>query len=1178
MAATGSGKRGTTSTSTKETSASGRKKSGAGSRSDAGASRKARRQTKQEAEAQKHLIRSEAGILVTAFLGLVFFLSNFGLFGTIGGYLSFVEKGLFGLVAYAFPILVLLAVVLYAKNRGQILAPFQFACALLMIPILSAIAELLFGSDELLSISAYFEAGAKGALSGGACGGVLAGVLRSLTGRVGAYLILILLFLLCMVVITERSFVSAARSGAEKTVQAARAGAEFTVQAAKSGSVRYAEMREEARQKRLAEREARRAEFEGMERKERAERTEQFAKEARIYAGYGRDIIGGEQPGMDTDPYEPSLNASEKGAAGKNGSGQNVRGMQPSGLDETMILPRPDDFVGKIVVPDPDVYDSDSVPFEEDRKEAAAGGNSRDELPTVYANKLGQPESSAYEPSGHEPSTHESFAHESFAHESSAYEPSAYESSGYESSAYESSAYKPSGSLTSVSKTHETNPAASDQMPAGLSERHEEHDSCSVEGCDPNPSLRDFAWQSGGTGANAGTDSGMNQTGAGSGAVLSPNETNALVPEGWNVGFAPVADEEEAAADRDETASETVHHALMQDAFGRELEAPSSYEAGRILQEKAVTAQSAETRTLSTGAFADPFANPFANPSAGVSGDAFANPAAGGSANVSSGAFAVRQPKAVQQPKAIQQPKAVPSQAERARVEQTMNAVKKEPPRPYVFPPYHLLKKGPKSQQVDQAELRETAVKLQQVLRTFGVGVTVTNVTRGPSVTRYEMAPEVGVKVSRITALQDDIKLALAASDIRIEAPIPGKSAVGIEVPNRTTSMVYFRDLIETEAFRTAKSKLSFGIGRDIQGQAVIGNIAKMPHLLIAGATGSGKSVGINTLIMSLLYKAKPEEVRMIMIDPKVVELSVYNGIPHLLIPVVTDPKKAVSALGWAVAEMNDRYKKFAETGTRNLAGYNEKMEQIAAKLPQQSQGMEAPQKLPQIVIVIDELAELMMTASKDVEADIVRLAQLARAAGMHLIIATQRPSVDVITGLIKANIPSRIAFKTSSNVDSRTILDMAGAERLLGNGDMLYFPQGAKKPMRVQGAFVSDEEVEAVAGFLAKNSGGAYEMHIDDAIQKQMESPAGAFGASDGGGDGGRDEYFAEAGRMITEKKKASIGMLQRMYKIGFNRAARIMDQLSEAGVVGEEEGTKPRKVLMTPGQFEAFLHAPEQ
>lgn len=489
--------------------------------------------------------------------------------------------------------------------------------------------------------------------------------------------------------------------------------------------------------------------------------------------------------------------------------------------------------------------------------------------------------------------------------------------------------------------------------------------------------------------------------------------------------------------------------------------------------------------------------------------------------------------------------------------------------REYQFPLYNLLQKGKGGRKSNDGYIQETMQKLQSTLDSFGVRATITDYSCGPAVTRFELQPEQGVKVSKIVGLADDIKLNLAAADIRIEAPIPGKAAVGIEIPNKENIAVMFRDLIENDSFVRFPSDIAFAVGKDIGGQVVVADIAKMPHLLIAGATGSGKSVCINTIIMSILYKAHPEDVKLIMIDPKVVELTAYNGIPHLLIPVVTDAKKAAGALNWAVVEMTKRYQLFAEYNVRNLKGYNKKVEEVQAQVGTEESELK---KLPQIVVIVDELADLMMVAHGEVEDAIVRLSQLARAAGIHLVIATQRPSVDVITGLIKANVPSRIAFAVSSLVDSRTILDMAGAEKLLGKGDMLFYPTGFPKPVRVQGAFVSDEEVSAVVDFL-KNQ--AKETEYDTEITSQIEQASAGTGMASGTGSGEpeRDEYFKEAARVIIESDKASIGMLQRRFKIGFNRAARIMDQLAEAGVVGPDEGTKPRTILMSPEQLEEFI-----
>lgn len=489
----------------------------------------------------------------------------------------------------------------------------------------------------------------------------------------------------------------------------------------------------------------------------------------------------------------------------------------------------------------------------------------------------------------------------------------------------------------------------------------------------------------------------------------------------------------------------------------------------------------------------------------------------------------------------------------------------------YQFPPLSLLTKGNGAKGNNESYIQETIIKLQTTLDSFGVRATVTDYSCGPAVTRFELQPDTGVKVSKIVGLSDDIKLSLAATDIRIEAPIPGKSAVGIEIPNRENTAVLLRDLLEDKAFQGSTSNLAFAAGKDISGQTVVTDIAKMPHLLIAGSTGSGKSVCINTLIMSILYKASPEDVKLIMVDPKVVELTAYNGIPHLLIPVVTDPKKAAGALNWAVQEMTKRYQLFADYNVRNLKGYNKKVEETIEELGITEEESDI-KKMPQIVIIVDELADLMMVAKGEVEDAIVRLAQLARAAGIHLIIATQRPSVDVITGLIKANIPSRIAFAVSSFVDSKTILDMGGAEKLLGKGDMLFYPTGYPKPVRVQGAFVSDEEVAAVVDFLKTNT----QMSASSAdVSSQIESNIAAASVSNSVSEttDDRDEYFRKAAELIIECDKASIGMLQRRLKIGFNRAARIMDQLAEAGVVGQDEGTKPRQILMSAEQFEQYV-----
>ena len=471
----------------------------------------------------------------------------------------------------------------------------------------------------------------------------------------------------------------------------------------------------------------------------------------------------------------------------------------------------------------------------------------------------------------------------------------------------------------------------------------------------------------------------------------------------------------------------------------------------------------------------------------------------------------------------------------------------------YEFPPIELLQAPSSKKAIAKKALTDTASKLQKTLYSFGVSAKVENVSVGPAITRYELKPAEGVRVSKIANLADDIALNLAAESIRIEAPIPGKQAVGIEIPNKEKEVVLLREIIDTPEFQEVEAKTAFALGKDAAGDVIVTDIAKMPHVLIAGSTGSGKSVCINTLITSIIYKAKPSEVKLVMIDPKVVELSVYNGIPHLLIPVVTDAKKAAGALMWAVQEMVHRYSLFAEKGVRDIKGYNKILENDG-------------EKLPHIIIIIDELADLMMVAAKDVEDAICRLAQMARAAGMHLVIATQRPSVDVITGLIKANVPSRIAFAVSSGVDSRTILDMYGAEKLLGKGDMLFSPVGSSKPQRIQGAFVSDEEVEKIVDFLKAGGEAKYNSDIIESIEKNNSTDK----ELDESTDDDADEFLNDAIEMVVETGQASTSYIQRKFKVGYARAGRIMDQMEARGIVSAPEGSKPRKVLMTKERWQ--------
>ena len=473
----------------------------------------------------------------------------------------------------------------------------------------------------------------------------------------------------------------------------------------------------------------------------------------------------------------------------------------------------------------------------------------------------------------------------------------------------------------------------------------------------------------------------------------------------------------------------------------------------------------------------------------------------------------------------------------------------------YEFPSINLLSKPKQGEVFDKKAIHAVAVRLQKTLSSFGVDARVTNITKGPTVTRYELSPNTGVKVSKIVNLADDIALNLAAKSIRIEAPIPGKAAVGIEVPNSVTESVMLREVIESKTFEDHNSKLAFALGKNAAGEVCVGDIAKMPHVLIAGATGSGKSVCINSIMVSILYKSKPSEVKLILVDPKMVELSGYNGIPHLLIPVVTDPKKAAGALNWAVKEMVDRYNLFASKGVKDIKGYNDVMDK------------EEGAKLPQIVIIIDELADLMMVAPNDVEEAICRLAQMARAAGMHLVIATQRPSVDVITGIIKANIPSRIAFTVSSQIDSRTILDMAGAEKLLGKGDMLYYPVGETKPLRMQGTFVSEGEIENIVEEIKRNTIVNYDENIIQSINTINKDPKASDAGSD---DDDTDALFDDAIELVIDMGQASASMLQRKFKIGYSRAGRIVDQMEERGIISGYDGSKPRKVLISKNEWQ--------
>ena len=1035
------------------------------SKSGGTSAKKPRKMDKRTIEKKKRELRSEISIIAAAFASLLFFLSNFGILGALGNAVRSFERGLFGTGAFVLPILLIAAVVLYVKNKGHFMAPLKaLSCGLSMF-LLSGVFELMFGEQAGLSFMERYSLSAEGALGGGALGGLLAEGLQELLGTIGAYLLLIFLFIVCMVVITERSFVGAARQGAE-----------MTIKAAKNGKERYEARHEENMIRRRAKREE-----EELRKKElsfpdlRSMDSSEMADKADVYARYGRDII----------------EESEKEA-------------EEARFDEAYADEGPEDAIFDTgVIGEMYDYEDDSVPFEEDREER-------------------------------------------------------YKSYDYISGGRSSyGGLGRTGSQTDASERGWSGRGHVADSPEGDSEPYEE---LSAE------ERRDRLSDPSGIELSAARDFGY-AVGHGAEEEELPEEPDFL-PESVDA-FKPAGLEEASAFDYEQGSilKDKLSDASYK-AFSRadgEAEASMGVTLDKGADER-YAAFSGEGKLASVKEGAELGAAPSGAITAdeayalGRNNKITASEKAGGIAGTGASSLGKG------------------SKAQTASAEAVIKKeIKKK--KPYRFPPKNLLDQEAKSSAGNVDELRMMARKLEQVLKTFGVGVTVKDFTRGPSVTRYEMVPDTGVSVSKITSRIDDIKLTLAASDVRMEAPIPGKAAVGIEVPNKKSRTVYLKEIIASPEFANAKSKLSFAIGEDIQGRIMIGDIAKMPHLLIAGTTGSGKSVGINSLIISLMYKASPEDVRMIMIDPKVVELSPYNGIPHLLIPVVTEAKKAVSTLNWAVAEMTDRYTKFAGSGAKNLESYNEKIEKLRQNLKdagEEEHIEELPQKLPQIVIIIDELAELMMSAdkevnSKEVEADISRLAQAARAAGMHLVIATQRPSVNVITGVIKANIPSRIAYKTSSAIDSRTILDGSGAETLIGHGDMLYLPIGASQPIRIQGAFVSEDEIERVVNYVSKGNETSYEESVENSIVNQQKLSFSGGEASVVEGDD-KDELFLQAGKLLTDMQKASIGMLQRRFKIGFNRAARIMDQLCEAGVVGEEEGTKPRRVLMTKEEYEEF------
>ena len=1033
-------------------------------------------------------MQSEAVILGTFAVCVFLFLSNFHICGMLGDMFSSMLLGVFGSIGYVAPVLLFLGTIFYASNKGNIRAVYKMLAVEVLLIVLCGLAQLIFGGgyQEGQTFKEIYETAGESGMGGGVIGGALVLALHKTVGATGSYILLLVFMILCLVCITERSFVMAVKKGSGKAYQYAREDHE-----------RRKEIRQEKKEEERLLREEQRVQGVNLHSTDlSAGRPERFTPDMAMPVTE-EDLARFSADRKPEEKMETAVEREEKARAAARRDREERRAAlgispqpEPSPVHEEKEEPRPDPadvFRGNITMAGKEP-EKETVPFDED---LSLSRPHRDE--DVFLSRSSRDfEDMDVFPEGGRPSMEQTAAQ-------------AASEAIPEAETFTEPWEEPGETMAKPGKTKNA-PAEPEDDGYWLDEDY-----------DGNGNLQ-----------NAEKD----QTGELESLAELDTEPYAVTEDYWEpVSVQPPYDAKE------EPEPAPVFPEAEEIQAGRVLSGAETENTGEI----PVLQKAEEKKQIVTAA---------------------------GKVIETDAEEIIRQKAEKRRREAEAAKAAEERQAADAAVRQEIQKKEEKPRKPYVAPPLELLKKGPGAASgQSEKEFKETAIKLQQTLRNFGVGVTVTNISCGPTVTRYELHPEQGVKVSKIQSLADDIKLNLAATDIRIEAPIPGKAAVGIEVPNKVNSIVYLRELLESPEIRQHPSSLAFAVGKDIGGQPVVADLAKMPHLLIAGQTGSGKSVGINTMIMSLIYRSSPEDVKLIMIDPKVVELSVYNGIPHLLIPVVTDPKKAAGALNWAVAEMMDRYQKFAQSNVRDLKGYNARVKSLmeAGDVPAD----QIPAKLPQLVIIIDELADLMMVASSEVEDSICRLAQLARAAGIHLVIATQRPSVNVITGVIKANVPSRIAFSVASGVDSRTILDMNGAEKLLGNGDMLFYPSGYPKPLRVQGAFVSDQEVSQVTDYIKEQN---EDTGYDRSVEQKMNQGGGAGGAS-GGSD--RDTLFFDAGRFIIEKDKASIGMLQRMFKIGFNRAARIMDQLAEAGVVGEEEGTKPRKILMSMEEFDAFTEA---
>ena len=1094
-----------------------RKSAGTGAKNAANSRKKAGRARQvQEPEPlpeEEGLVRAEVIVLGSFAAAVLLFLSNFHLCGFAGDFLRSIQLGLFGLPGYIAPLVLFVGTCFYQANRGNRVALHKNAASAAAFFLLCGFSQMIFGQQPEAGkgILEYYRLSAASGMGGGLAGGLLFGVLRSVLGSIGAFLILAVGMILCMVCITGRSFVKAVKHHSDAAYQYAREDMERRREIHAERQEERRKLREEQRVRgvNLGSTYLPAKEDEYLEEDPEADYGERYEDD--YDNGYDDGSADNHDSGYHdnyadghAEHYDDSYDYGDSDS-GSYGESYGTRGR----AEHAASRPRPkrqtpdqaDVFTGSISMPD----------------------EYRDEKPDVPAYSTNLPAGEVVPPEPEDDYDLEAAARK-------------LTESGF-------GRFEEAGEVFTGGARKLDGPVKTDR--AEKADTYEdvapwdEPDTYTENPYTENSYTADpYAQQQ--AEMRNGQNMQQEQTKAVQAASAEKATLNRVQKPAQGTG-------QELQTESAQQMWETVQEPQPEPV--QRMQEPSPYMPEPAPEEYLPEPDVAYTvKTEQNTDFAIP--------------EESKHVVTAGGKVIETDTEALQ--KKLESTKKAEAAKREAEQADsEAALQQKIQEKEEQPKKPYIYPPLSLLKRGSRNPGgYSEQEYRETAVKLQQTLRNFGVGVTVTNISCGPSVTRYELHPEQGVKVSKIVGLADDIKLSLAAEDIRIEAPIPGKSAVGIEVPNKEKTSVFLRDLLESDTFQKHPSRLAFAVGKDIGGQVVVTDIAKMPHLLIAGATGSGKSVCINTIIMSIIYKADPEDVKLIMVDPKVVELSVYNGIPHLLIPVVTDPKKASGALNWAVAEMTDRYKKFAKYGVRDLKGYNAKIETI-----QDIDDADKPKKMPQIVIVVDELADLMMVAPGEVEDAICRLAQLARAAGIHLVIATQRPSVNVITGLIKANVPSRIAFSVSSGVDSRTIIDMNGAEKLLGKGDMLFYPAGFPKPQRVQGAFVSDSEVQQVVDFLTEQ--GLTAQYSPEVENSMNAAPS----ATSSGTSNSRDEYFEQAGRFIIEKEKASIGMLQRMFKIGFNRAARIMDQLAEAGVVGEEEGTKPRKVLMTMEEFDQII-----